>query len=106
MVRITFIAPDGSRKDVEATVGDSIMQTALAKGVTGIVAECGGCLSCATCHSYVSEEWIGKLPEKSTDETTMVECAVDVRPTSRLTCQIIVTDALDGLVVEIPKSQY
>jgi len=105
MVRIIFTEPNGCRREVDAAVGDSVMQTALNSGVGGILAECGGCLSCATCHAYVPDAWWNRLPEPSEDERRMIECAVDVRPGSRLTCQILITDALDGLEVEIPKSQ-
>lgn len=106
MPRITFIESNGEHKEVDAAVGDSVMRAAIDNGVDGIAAECGGCLSCATCHAYVAEEWIGRLSPPSEEEQVMVECAIDVRPNSRLTCQIQVTDALDGLVVHIPVSQY
>jgi ferredoxin, 2Fe-2S len=106
MPRITFIESTGERKEVEATVGESVMRAAIDNGVDGIAAECGGCLSCATCHAYVGEEWVDRLTPPTEEEQVMVECAIDVRPNSRLTCQIQVTDALDGLVVEIPASQY
>jgi 2Fe-2S ferredoxin len=106
MPRITFIESNGERKEVEAVVGESVMRAAIDNGVDGIAAECGGCLSCATCHAYIAEEWADKLTPPTEEEQVMVECAIDVRPTSRLTCQIPVTDALDGLVVEIPASQY
>ena len=106
MARITFIEPSGERKEVLATNGESVMRAATAHSVTGIAAECGGCLSCATCHAYVAPEWVDRLPTPSDEEKVMIECAIEVRPTSRLTCQIIVSDELDGLVVEIPASQY
>jgi ferredoxin, 2Fe-2S len=74
--------------------------------VAGIAAECGGCLSCATCHVYVSPEWADRLPPPSEEEQVMVECAIEVRDTSRLSCQLTYTDALDGIEIEIPASQY
>ena len=106
MARITFIEPNGTRKEVDATVGDSVMRTAVNHGIEGIVAECGGNMSCATCHAYIAREWSGRLTPPSSTEALLIECAIDVRPNSRLTCQITVTQDLDGLLVEIPKSQY
>ncbi|SCW75568.1 ferredoxin, 2Fe-2S [Sphingobium faniae] len=106
MPRITFINANGTQTEVEAKIGESVMRAALDHGVEGLSAECGGCLSCATCHAYVGEDWVERLPEPSEEEKVMVECAIDVRATSRLTCQIEVTDDMDGLTVEIPASQY
>ncbi|MFM0394931.1 2Fe-2S iron-sulfur cluster-binding protein [Paraburkholderia phytofirmans] len=105
MPRITFVLRDGSRRDVEAAVGTSLMKAALDNGVTGIEAECGGCLTCATCHAYVDDEWASRIAGPSDDESVMIECAIDVRSTSRLTCQIPLTEQLDGIVVHIPESQ-
>jgi ferredoxin, 2Fe-2S len=106
MPRITFIQPGGNPKTVDAPLGDSVMRAATTNGINGIVAECGGSLSCATCHAYVGEEWLAKLPPPTAEEAVMVDCAVDVRSTSRLTCQIVVTQDLDGMVIEVPKTQY
>jgi ferredoxin, 2Fe-2S len=106
MGRITVIMPSGERSEVDAVVGESIMRLALNGGVAGIAAECGGCLSCATCHVYVSPEWADRLPPPSEEEQVMVECAIEVRDTSRLSCQLTYTDALDGIEIEIPASQY
>jgi len=106
MVQITFIEVNGTRKTVEANVGDSVMRAGIDNGVEGIAAECGGCLSCATCHAYVGPDWADKLPPPSDEERIMIECALEVRPTSRLTCQLLVTDDVDGLVIEVPASQY
>lgn len=103
--RVIYVLHDGSRFEVETPVGTSVMRAAQADGVRGIEAECGGCLTCATCHVYVDPEWSGRLPEPTDDERIMVDCAIDVRPNSRLSCQIAMTDDLDGLVVEIPASQ-
>jgi 2Fe-2S ferredoxin len=105
MPTITFVLKDGTRQDVQAAIGTSIMKAALDHGVTGIEAECGGCLTCATCHSYIDSGWIDRLPARRPEEDVMVECAMDVRPTSRLTCQIPFTEDLDGIVVHIPQSQ-
>jgi ferredoxin, 2Fe-2S len=106
MARITFVEASGERKEVEATLGESVMRAAINNSVNGIAAECGGCLSCATCHAYVDPEWLARLPPPSEEEKVMIECAIDVRPNSRLTCQLTVSDELDGLVVEVPASQY
>lgn len=102
MPKITFVQPDGSAQTIEARVGDSVMQTALAHGVPGILAECGGAMMCATCHCYVDDERTGTASEGEED---MLECAeAEVRPTSRLTCQIKVSEALDGLTVHLPEA--
>ena len=106
MAKIIFIEATGKRTEVDAKLGISIMNNALDNGIEGIAAECGGCLSCATCHGYVAEQWSEKIPEASEDEKVMVECAIEVRPNSRLTCQIIMTEELDGIEIEIPASQY
>lgn len=106
MPRIVFLNADGRRTEVEASVGDSLMRAAQDNGVEGLVAECGGSLSCATCHAYVALPFVDRIPAASEDEQLMIECAVDVRPNSRLSCQVFVTPDMDGLEVEIPASQY
>jgi len=106
MPKITYIATDGTRSEVEAKVGDSVMLTAVNNNVPGIVAECGGACSCATCHVHVDPEWYGKLPEPDDMEKDMLEFAAEPDETSRLSCQIAVTEDLDGLVVRTPESQY
>jgi 2Fe-2S ferredoxin len=105
MPRITFVLADGSHREVEASVGTSLMKAALDSGVPGIEAECGGCLTCATCHGYIDDEWAGRLEPATEEEAIMIDCAIDVRPTSRLTCQVRLTDGLDGIVVHVPQSQ-
>ncbi|NVO24948.1 2Fe-2S iron-sulfur cluster binding domain-containing protein [Donghicola sp. C2-DW-16] len=105
MVAITFIQPDGASQTVTATVGDSVMQTALNNNIDGIFAECGGAMMCATCHCYVDDAWTDATGERVDGEEDMLDCAeAEMRPTSRLTCQIKVTDALDGLVVHLPEA--
>ena len=106
MGKITFISADGTRTDVEAQRGESIMRIALNAGIEGLVAECGGCLSCATCHCYVEGGWDSKVPPPSEEEKVMVECAIDVKDTSRLSCQLTYIDELDGIEIGIPASQY
>ncbi|MFE8595501.1 2Fe-2S iron-sulfur cluster-binding protein [Archangium violaceum] len=105
MAKITFIEADGKEYQVEAQEGQSVMQAAMDNLVPGIVAECGGFASCATCHGYVDEAWTTKFPAPDAGEEGMISCAFHVRPNSRLTCQLKVTPALDGLVVRLPVSQ-
>ena len=106
MPKITYIAFDGTETTVEAKEGISVMQNAVNNGVPGIVAECGGACSCATCHIQVQQEWFDKLPPAHNMETEMLEFAMGPQPASRLSCQIIVTPELDGLIVHTPESQY
>ena len=106
MPKITYIAFDGKETIVDAKEGMSVMQTAVNNGVDGIVAECGGACSCATCHVQVEEEWFDKLPEAQNMEKEMLDFVMSPQPTSRLSCQIKVTAELDGLVVHTPESQY
>jgi 2Fe-2S ferredoxin len=106
MTKIVFIAADGARKTVEVKPGISMMQAARDNGIDVITAECGGSLSCATCHAYVADDWVDKVLPPKSDEVSMLECVTDQRPNSRLTCQIIVTEALEGLELELPESQY
>lgn len=98
--------PNGTRREVHGNVGSSVMSTAKFNNVAGIEAECGGTLSCGTCHVYVMPEFISKLPLPSEQEAEMLECvAAERREGSRLSCQIGFTDDLDGITLEIPKTQ-
>ncbi|MGB3718382.1 MAG: 2Fe-2S ferredoxin [Proteobacteria bacterium] len=106
MVKITFVQPDGSQQVVEATPGMTVMEAAKLALVPGIEAECGGACACATCHVYVEEEWREKTGEPSPMEEDMLDFAFDVREESRLSCQIKVTEDLDGLVVRVPEKQF
>jgi ferredoxin, 2Fe-2S len=105
MVKITFIDADGESRTVDAEVGATVMETAIKNDIPGIEAECGGACACATCHVYVEEEWRAKTGEPSPMEEDMLDFGYDVRPNSRLSCQIKVTEALDGLVVRTPGRQ-
>lgn len=107
MAVITFQNPDGTTRDVEASTGMSVMQAAKAVGIDGIIAECGGDMVCATCHVFVkSEDLIDRLPPPSAIEEEMLDFTAEPRrDNSRLSCQIPVTDSIDGLVVEIPTTQ-
>lgn len=105
MPRVTFIQKDGSSSEVDAVTGDSVMETAIDNDIAGIVAECGGACSCATCHVYVENDWLDKLPAPDSLEDGMLDCVIDRRPNSRLSCQIRVSDEIDGIVVRVPDSQ-
>ncbi|HMN51408.1 MAG TPA: 2Fe-2S iron-sulfur cluster-binding protein [Xanthobacteraceae bacterium] len=105
MPTITFIEQAGTRRTVDAETGSTVMEAAIRNGIPGIEAECGGACSCATCHVYVDEAWSEKVGKPSPMEEDMLDFAFDVRPTSRLSCQIKVTDELDGLVVNTPEQQ-
>lgn len=106
MTTITFIHPDSSAQSVDAEDGDSLMRAALTHGVDGIVAECGGNAVCATCHVYVDEGWLGKLEPVGEDEDALLDGTADERlPNSRLSCQINISPALEGLVVRLPARQ-
>ncbi|MBC8722636.1 2Fe-2S iron-sulfur cluster binding domain-containing protein [Paraburkholderia sp. 31.1] len=102
MPLIRFIQPDGSEAAVSANVGDSVMQTAVNNQIPGILGDCGGSCSCATCHAYVDATWRSHMPAAESYEVDMLTCAMDVRENSRLTCQIFMTPELDGLVVRLP----
>ncbi len=105
MTKVTFIDASGASRTVEAQNGSTVMETALRNSVPGIEAECGGACACATCHVYVAPEWTEIVGKPSQMEEDMLDFAADVRPNSRLSCQIKVTAALDGLVVTTPVKQ-
>ena len=106
MPTIHFIHPDDRTESVEAEIGNSAMRAALAHGLEGIVAECGGNAVCATCHVYVDEAWLAKLKPVSADEDELLDgTASDRLPNSRLSCQIEMTSELDGLVLRLPARQ-
>ena len=105
MAKITYITADGTTHDVDAKANSSVMENAIRNNVPGIEAECGGACACATCHVYVDDEWRAKTGEPEPMEEDMLDFAFDVRPNSRLSCQIKVTDELDGLIVRIPERQ-
>ncbi len=105
MAKITFIDQEGTKREVEAKAGQSIMEVAVANMIPGIDADCGGACACATCHVYVDDAWAGKLKPMDDMEESMLDFAEDVREHSRLSCQILVTDEIDGIVVTTPESQ-
>jgi 2Fe-2S ferredoxin len=106
MPTISFIHPDGKSDRVEASGGESAMQAATRHGLDGILAECGGNAMCATCHVYVDDAWVACLPAMAEDEEVLLEgTAAERRPNSRLSCQIKITPALEGLVLRLPERQ-
>jgi ferredoxin, 2Fe-2S len=105
MTKITYIDASGQSRAVEAQDGSTVMETALRNSIPGIEAECGGACACATCHVYVAEGWTEKTGKPSQMEEDMLDFAFEVRPNSRLSCQIKVSAALDGLVVTTPARQ-
>ena len=106
VVNLTFISAQGNRYDVKAEPGLSVMRAALDNGIDGIAADCGGTMTCGTCHIYIGQPWRDRLKPISDDEEATIEFAVDTNENSRLSCQVIVSPALNGLVVNIPKSQF
>jgi len=107
MITVHLIDPDGTRHDVTADSGDSLMRAATKARIERIAADCGGCMTCATCHVIVDPAWAARLPPISEDEESMLEMtAVPREPTSRLSCQITLYPTLDGLVARLPERQY
>ena len=105
MPLIKFISHDGAEQEVHVPAGTSVMHAAIDNGVSGILADCGGACSCATCHCYVDEQWQEKTGEPDEVEAQMLDFVMEHQPNSRLSCQIVVNDDLDGLVIRLPASQ-
>ena len=105
MVKITYIENSGKSHTVEVAEGLTVMEGAVQNNIPGIDADCGGGMACATCHVYVKEEWFDKINKKSEGEDDMLDQAFEPKKNSRLSCQIIVSDDLDGLVVDMPEKQ-
>ena len=106
MPKITYIEWNGTRHEVDVAEGLTVMEGAVTNNIPGIDADCGGACACSTCHVYVDPAWAGKLPEKEDMELDMLDFAYEPDPErSRLTCQLKVSDALDGLVVQMPERQ-
>jgi 2Fe-2S ferredoxin len=107
MIKVHFIATDSSAQTISAQPGQSLMQAATDANLPGIAADCGGTLTCATCHVLVAPEWAPRLPEPSADERAMLEFTAHASEAhSRLSCQIELTPTLDGLIVHLPASQH
>ncbi len=105
MPKITYKDKDGVSKTVEVENGLSVMEGAIQNEVPGIDADCGGAMACATCHVYVEEKWLDKLPKADDAEVDMIDMAHEPKKNSRLSCQLIVTDELEGLIVTTPEKQ-
>ena len=105
MAKVTYIESSGNSHTIEIANGLSVMEGAVQNDIPGIDADCGGGMACATCHVYVKEEWFDKLPAKEDGEEDMLDMAFEPKQNSRLSCQLIVSDELDGLVVDIPSQQ-
>ena len=105
MAKITYTDQQGNSKTLDVENGLSVMEGAIQNDVPGIDADCGGSMACATCHVYVEEKWLDKLPKAEEGEVDMIDMAFEPKKNSRLSCQIIVTDELDGLKVTTPKKQ-
>ncbi len=105
MAKVTYITHDNQNHSIEVQNGLTVMEGAVQNDIPGIDADCGGGMACATCHVYVNEEWFDKLPAKEDGEEDMLDMAFEPKKNSRLSCQIIVSDDLDGLTVNIPSKQ-
>jgi 2Fe-2S ferredoxin len=105
MTKITYIEFNGKEHVIDAVCGCSVMEGAIGNNVRGVIAECGGACSCATCHVYVDDAWIDKLDKTSDIEAAMLDAVCERKPNSRLSCQIKVRETLDGLIVRLPEKQ-
>ena len=105
MAKVTYIEHSGNSRTIEIANGLSVMEGAVQNDIPGIDADCGGGMACATCHVYVKEEWFDKLPKKEDGEEDMLDMAFEPNKFSRLSCQVLVSDQLDGLIVSLPSKQ-
>ena len=105
MAKITYIEHSGKSHTIDVSNGLSVMEGAVQNNIPGIDADCGGGMACATCHVYVKEEWFDKLPKKEDGEEDMLDTAYEPNKFSRLSCQLIISDELEGLVVKLPEKQ-
>ena len=105
MAKIKYIEHNGNQHEIHVANGLSVMEGAIQNDIPGIDADCGGGMACATCHVYVKEEWFNRIPKKEDGEEDMLDMAYEPKKFSRLSCQIIVSDELEGLVVNIPEKQ-
>ena len=105
MPKVTYIEFNGKQHEVNVENGLSIMEGAVQNGIPGIDADCGGSMACATCHVYVEEKWLDKLPKAEDAEVDMIDMAYEPKKNSRLSCQLIVSDELEGLTVTTPEKQ-
>ena len=105
MAKITFINHDGTTHEVTAQIGSTVMENAIKNSIPGIEAECGGACACATCHVYIHDDWAEIVGQPDVMEEDMLDFAWEMQPNSRLSCQIKVSEELDGLVVTVPEKQ-
>ena len=105
MTKITYIEHNGKSHTIDVENGLTVMEGAVQNNIPGIDADCGGSMACATCHVYVKEDWFNKVPSKTEGEDDMLDQAYEPKPNSRLSCQLIVSDELDGLIVNLPEKQ-
>ena len=105
MTKIKYIEHDGKGHEIDVVNGLTVMEGAIQNGIPGIDADCGGSMACATCHVYIYNDWFSKLPEKEIGEDDMLDQAYEPKKNSRLSCQIIVSEKLEGLVVHLPEKQ-
>ena len=105
MPKITYIDNEGNSKTIDVENGLSVMEGAIQNNIPGIDADCGGSMACATCHVYVEEKWLNKLPKAEEAEEDMIDMAFEPKKNSRLSCQLIVSEELDGLIVTTPSKQ-
>ena len=105
MAKINYIDHSGNKIEINVENGLTVMEGAVQNNVPGIDADCGGSMACATCHVYVKEEWFNKLPKKENGEEDMLDMAFEPKKNSRLSCQILVSKEIDGIVVDLPKKQ-
>lgn len=106
MPTVYFVDADGNQFDATVDSGTNVMEAAVENFIDGIIGECGGVMSCATCHCYIPPEWQSKIPAPSEQEEDMIDMVLEPQDNSRLSCQIEITDELDGLVVHMPKTQF
>ncbi len=105
MTKITYIEHNGKSHTIDVQNGLTVMEGAVQNDIPGIDADCGGSMACATCHVYVKEDWLNKIPPKNEGEDDMLDQTYEPKPSSRLSCQIIVSDDLNGLIVNLPEKQ-
>ena len=105
MPKITYIDSTGNQKTIDVAIGLSVMEGAIQNNIPGIDADCGGSMACATCHVYVEDSWFNKLPKAEDAEQDMIDMAYKPNKNSRLSCQIVVSDEIDGLTVTTPEKQ-
>ena len=106
MPKVIFIDYEGSQQSVDAQVGQSLMEAAVDNDVAGIDADCGGACACATCHVYIDQDWVAKVGQPEDTEAEMLSVAEEVQENSRLSCQVMLTEEMDGIIVTTPESQY